>query len=209
MNIFFKQTKVVKGICTILIMLFLFSGCASYNAVALSNLSSSMMVSTLVGENSDVTAYAKAFTKSDCIRYLDRDVISKGYQPLQLCIKNNSNKVYSFSLDRITLPSASAQEVADKVHTSTVGRVTGYAVGALFLWPLVVPAIIDGIKSSEANESLDNDYYTKMAKDQLIQPYSHINTVIFVPRADFKNDFDLTLIDTRSNEPLTLSIFSS
>jgi hypothetical protein len=187
----------------------LLSGCASYRAVALSNLSSGVIVSSSLDKNGDVMAYAKVFTKNDCMKYLDRDVISKGYQPLQLCIQNNSDKIYSFSTDRITLSSASAREVADRVHTSTVGRVTGYAFGALFIGPLIIPAIIDGMKSSEANQSLDSDYLDETAKDQLIQPYSHINAVIFVPRDDFKSNFSLTLIDIRTNEPTTLSVYPS
>ncbi|MBM3207420.1 MAG: hypothetical protein FJZ57_02285 [Chlamydiae bacterium] len=200
----FKRS-IALFIPTSVIMLILSTGCASYNASALSNLQATYLIDAQAN-SSEVVAVAKAFTKQDCIRYLDRDLIRKGYQPLQLYVENRSNKTYSFALNRISLPYATSDEVADKVHTSTVGRITGYGVGALFIWPLVIPAIIDGIKSSEANQALDEDFYCKSVKDQIIGPYSHMNTIIFVPRSDFKNNFNFTLIDIASKEPVTLSV---
>jgi hypothetical protein len=101
---------------------------------------------------------SKAFTPQDCDRYLDRNVIVEGYQPVQLYFQNDSDKSYLFSLNRIGLTVARPEEVAQKVHTSTAGRAFGYGVGALILWPLAIPAILDGIGSAKANKSLDSDF---------------------------------------------------
>ena len=60
-----------------------------------------------------------------------------------------------FSPEGLSVPVCSPEEVADKCHTSTAGRATAYGVGALFLWPLAVPAIVDGVRSHEANVKLD------------------------------------------------------
>jgi hypothetical protein len=175
------------------------SGCASYHAASLNTLASDVVNSTSRGQG-DIVVVAKAFNKGDCKRYLDRDVIAEGYQPIQLYIENNGDKNYIFSLSRVSLPCAGPEEVAEKVHTSTVGRATGYGVGALFLWPLAIPAIVDGVKSSQANDALDIDFSSKTARDQIIQPHSYFNKLLFVPTNEYQPSFKLTLMDQNSNK---------
>ena len=186
--------------------LLLLSGCASYKAAPITP-----MLTTTSKSNQDVTIIAKKFNKEDCQRFLDRDVISKGYQPVQLFIQNNTDKNYMFSLDRVGLAHANASEVANRVHTSTVGRAVGYGVGGLILWPLFIPAVVDGIKSSEANESLDRDFLDKAASDQIISAHSHFNKLIFVPTHECPSTFSLTLIDaaTSQAEPFVISLDGS
>jgi len=174
-------------------VLLLLAGCASYNAAPLNTMSTEIMNPSSV--QPDLTVSAKIFDRVDCKRYLDRDVIAKGYQPVQIYIKNNSDRSYIFSLSRISLSCARSEEVAGKVHTSTVGRAAGYGAASLFLWPMVIPAIVDGIKSANANEALDTDFSAKTARDQTIQPYSHFNKLIFVPVSDYQPHFSVELID--------------
>ncbi|MBX3718125.1 MAG: hypothetical protein KF898_00575 [Parachlamydiales bacterium] len=203
------KTRFTQITCTAL-SIALLSGCASYNAAPLNNLSSDVMHSSYEAKNSDVVVTAKAYDKLDCKRYLDRDVIAKGYQPIQLYIQNNSDRSYSFSLNRIDLPYARQEEVAGKVHTSTVGRILGYGVpGVIILWPLIIPAVVDGIKSADANEALDNDFSSKIARDQTINPHSYFNKIIFVPVSDFQQSFNVTLIDQESNKPKTFNVMAS
>lgn len=189
----------MKSFVPVLFSAALLAGCASYQASPLYNLSSDL-IETSASSKSGVSMAAKSFTRSDCAKFLDRDVIGQGYQPIQLYIQNDSDRSYSFSLDRISLPIARAEEVADTVHTSTAGRVVGYSVGAMFLWPLVIPAIIDGIKSSEANGALDMDFETKAAKDQIVFPRSRANSLLFVPNGAYQSRFTVTLIDQESKK---------
>lgn len=184
-------------------ILTLMASCASYTASPLTNLSSDVVLL----QSADVVVGAKAFSKADCKRFLDRDVIAEGYQPVQLSIQNNTDKEYFFALDRVGLSLARSEEVAEKVHTSTVGRVTGYSIGALFLWPFVIPAIVDGIKSSNANEALDSDFFAKTARDQIIFRRSNFNKLLFVPINEYQSTFPLTLIEHESNEPKTVNVF--
>lgn len=183
----------------------LLAGCASYHAAPLSQLSPDVIQSRST-KNQDVLIAAKAFDRMDCKRYLDRDVIRQGYRPVQLYIRNNTDKNYIFALNRMGLPLARPEEVAQRVHTSTVGRAIGYGVGSLILWPLIIPAIVDGMGSAEANTLLDADFYSKTAKDQVIAGHSHLNTLVFVPNFGFKSEFTLTLIDQESAEPRSFDV---
>lgn len=179
------------------------TSCASYRASTLTPLSE-----TTTTSKANISISAKAFNKADSKEYLGRDVLAKGYQPVQLYIQNNSNASYLFSLNRLGLSCARSEEVANRVHTSTVGRVVGYSAAAFFTCGLfVIPAIIDGIKSSNANESLDADFSAKTARDTVIGPYCHFNKILFVPVKDYNSSFKLTLVEQSSNKPETFSVF--
>jgi hypothetical protein len=189
-------------------LMVLLAGCASYRAAPLNSLSHEMVPSSET-KKSDLIVMAKTFNKADCARYLDRDVIAEGYRPIQLFIQNNSDTRYLFSLNRVSLSCARPEEVAEKVHTSTVGRATGYGVGALFLWPLAIPAVVDGVKSAKANDSLDIDFSAKAANDQTIQPHSYMNKLIFVPANEYQSTFTLTLVDQESGKPKEFEVSSN
>ena len=187
----------------------IFSGCASYNAAPLNTISSEMIQTSHVGDET-VLISAKVFNKADCKKYLDRDVLNKGYQPVQLYIQNNSDNNYLFSLNRISLSCSRPEEVAEKVHTSTVGRAVGYGAAAWFTFGiLAVPAVVDGVKSAQANEALDNDFSAKTARDQTILPHSHFNKLIFVPVNEYQQTFTVTLIDQESNKPKKFNVIAN
>lgn len=133
-------------------------------------------------------------------------MIAKGYQPIQLTFRNNTDKRYVFSSRDVSLPCAHADEVARTVHTSTVGRVAGYSVGGLFVWPLFIPAVVDGIKSSNANTALDKDFDEKAKDSFLIAPHSYSKTLIFVPKAHFSPVFDISLLDEESGRRQVVSL---
>ncbi len=186
--------------------LVIFSGCASYRASSLSMLPVETVFKYTNPNTPELLVVAKAFNNRDCERYLDRDILSEGYQPIQICLRNNSNKQYVFTLDRISTAIASVEEVAEKVHTSTVGRAAGYGAGALLLWPLAIPAVIDGVKSYQANKALDQDFASKAAKNKIIPAHSQMNSVLFIPLHSFEDKFTITLIDNETKEPITLTV---
>lgn len=181
-----------------LIFLSFLAGCASYNSQPLGN---PCVVEGPQSKN-EVVVMAKAFDQKDCKKFLDRNVLSKGFQPIQIYIRNPSAKSYEFSPARVTLPCATAEEVAVKVHTSTVGRAAGYGVAAVLTSGLfVIPAIVDGIQSSHANASLDQDFDLKTAKEEIILPYSQMNSLLFIPVEELKPSFQITLIDVETKTP--------
>jgi hypothetical protein len=211
-----KQKKILLSAIALSLLT---CSCASYSADPLSDL-----VQTSSSKE-EISVFAKTFTKADCKKFFDRDVISKGYQPVQIYIKNNSNLSYSFSLDCISLPIARPDEVAKKVHTSTVGRVVGYGAGAAALSTLLavpmafsgktnhlellyIPAVVDGYKSSSANSALDADFALKAAKNKVIFPHSSFNGVIFIPLEAYRDSFTLTLVEQESEQSKTFNITS-
>ena len=179
-------------------LLLLTTSCASYKAQSLPMLSSQSASYTEKKQNIEVSC--RVFNKEDCKRYLDRDVIAKGYLPIQISIVNDTNRYLLFSKNNIDITCADPAIVAREVHTSTVGRATGYGVGALFIWPLAIPAIVDGVKSSDANANLNRDFADKTSSEQIITPYGRLNGLIFVPIELYREAFTLTLVDKETKE---------
>ncbi|MES2200296.1 MAG: hypothetical protein V4489_09045 [Chlamydiota bacterium] len=187
--------------------LLLCSGCASYRAASLSALSPQFVKES--EEVPGISIGCKSFSAEDCVTYLDRDVIKKGYQPIELTFYNQTDKSYFFSSDKMSIPCTPPQKVADKVHTSTAGRVVGYTVGAVLIPTLIIPAVVDGICSYKANKRLDKDYQTKSAEYFAIPPYSYKETLLFVAHGDFSPNFQVSLLEQDTQVLKTLNVTAS
>jgi hypothetical protein len=81
------------------------------------------------------------------------------------------------------------------------------APGLLFL-PITffIPAVVDGVKSSQANSSLDKDFLAKGAKDMTIPPHSQLNTILFIAKENYQECFTVTLVDEETGELTSLTI---
>jgi hypothetical protein len=196
----------MKKIClsACLVSAILLTGCASYQTTSLSALDPECVRTYPQVEGLSIGC--KAYSREDCYHYLDRDVIAKGYQPIQLTFQNRTDKHYVFSVKNLSIPCINPQEVAKTVHTSTVGRIVGYSVGGLFLWPLFIPAVVDGIKSSNANTELDKDFDKKAKDSFIVAPGAFTKTLIFVPKSQYQPLFDVTLFEEETGVYKTASV---
>ncbi len=180
----------------------LFTSCARYHAQPLTRqyLKQDRVASQPVVVN------VKKFSSEDSIHFLGRDVIQKGFQPIQITVNNNSDRFLIFAKDGVELTTATPEEVAKSVETSTVGRATGYGIAALIIWPFLIPAIVDGVKSAKANDQLMRDYLNKTIDRLEILPHTTVTGVVFVPVKQMKDDFAITMIDRDTAEKLSFSI---
>jgi hypothetical protein len=183
--------------------LVLLTGCASYQAVSLNTLPQD--TTTQLAQKSGVSVSSKVFDEADCKRYLDRNVIKEGYLPVQITIRNDSKHPMYFNPNNLNVTSESAREVARTVHTSTGGRIAVWGIGGLIFFPLLIPAVVDGFKSSEANKALDEDYISKSVKEHVIEPYSNFTGLIFVSKDHDYRSLEVSLVDQVTKEKLTFS----
>lgn len=179
------------------------SGCAKYKPKSFLKNLSTPQVSKESKESTISLAY-HIFDEDDCMFYLDRNLIAQEYQPVQITFTNNSDRYLNFSTASFTVPCESVQIVAEEAHTNTVGRAVGYGIAGLFIWPFIIPAIVDGLGSSKANRLLDRDFSRKALRDQIVPPHTTINGLIFVPNKSFKPDFSFRVADVKNNDQFTL-----
>ena len=182
--------------------LLLLAGCAGYKAMPLRRLNAK---NTFHMEDNFVYFDYKVLDAKECKTYLGRNVIAKGYQPIQVSIHNNSKHYFSLCLENLSLPVVHAYEVAESVHTNTVKRATVYGILGIFIWPFIIPAVVDGFGSKEANEKLDFDFAQKELRDQIIQPYCSVTGLIFVPINDFRSEFSLSIVDLDTTKTIEFS----
>lgn len=193
----FTLGNVMRMISAIICLGMFLTGCASYDASGLSALDPDCVRS--YAEVDGMAIGCRAFDRADCIHYLGRDVLAKGYQPIQLTFQNTTGKRYIYSTKEVSLPCSSPDEVGKRVHTSTFGRVLLYA-------PLVIPALIDGVKSSQANHLLDVDYHAKAPDHFVIPAHSYFKTLIFVPKAHFSPVFEVSLLDQQTGKKKVIGL---
>jgi hypothetical protein len=198
-----KKSNITCSLAALLVLI-VSSGCAKYQPGVLANLQPEF--AAFSETKSGITLSVKKLNSGDSKRILNRDVIKKGYQPIQITINNDTKKYILFSNQGVSLPTVPAQEVADKVHTSTVGRAATYGVAGLFVWPLLIPAVVDGVGSAQANEQLDRDYNAKVMDQMVIQPYGNHNGLIFVPVSEFQDSFEVILVDRETKEKISYRV---
>ena len=189
---------------TIIAGVLLLQACASYQASTLAVLPPDQVREYKEAEG--LMIGCKEFSEDDCMRYLDRNLLEKGYQPVQLTFFNQSKESYFFSTDRINLPCASVKSIKDSMYTSTASRVTGYALGSLLVPFLTIPAVVDGIMSYNSNKEIDKDIDTKAKEEFMIMPGSFRKIVIFVPKDSYKKNFNISLLDNASNESRIINL---
>ena len=175
------------------------SGCAKYKAQSLHALITSPKV------DKSLSFEYKIFTVDDCKKYLGRNVIAKGYQPIHITFVNNTNRYITISHKNFSFPCARVQEVAEAVHTNTTARAIGYGVTSLLLWPFIIPAIVDSIGSEKANEKLNVDFAYKVLRNQIVKPNSTVSGIVFAVCDDFDENFTITIIDNQSKKAYVLT----
>ncbi len=180
------------------LFLLLLTGCTHYKAQSLRKLTTNSTKNT-------VSFTYQKFTHADCEIYLDRDLIEAGYQPIQLTLENNTNHYFDFSLEHFSFPCAPVEIIAPKLYTSTINRVLGYGIPGLIIFPLLIPAITEGMWSYEANNQLTTDYTRKALHNQVLRPNYTINGLIFVPIEYFDPYFSFDLIDLNAHKRVTLT----
>ena len=178
------------------------SGCAHYRGRPLRKLAVNACPQA---KEQFIALNHQIFNESDCCRYLDRNVIAKGYQPVQITFVNNTERCFNISKKSLSFTCVPTEEVARSVYTSTVKRAVGYGVAGLFLWPLLIPAVVDSIGSAEANEKLYLDFMRKTLRSQTMQPFTMTNKLVFAYLVDFDEKFSFTAVDTQTRESFVLT----
>lgn len=190
----------VRVIAMLVLSSFLLTSCASYTSIALPQKD----VTTLnqFDKINNVYVGVSFMDKAECQRYFDADLIDKGVQPIYMVIENGSEKTYLFSKESIGIPKMDSLQASEKGERSTAGRIAGYGALSLILWPFLIPAIADGISSSNANKSLRADYESKQIADGPIRPRVSRYGVFFSPVLQSGEEISISLIEQESKESL-------
>jgi hypothetical protein len=154
------------------------------------------------GEGAEVRVSARAYTPEESKAHLSRDLVRRGYQPIQVTICNNSPRTYTFSSARVGLDLVSAKEAAARVTRSALPRSLAYKLASVIFWPLAIPGTIDTIRTLKAHQALRRDFEAKAMKEEeeALPPYASVSRLLFVPQEAYTATFTVTLIDAETQE---------
>lgn len=162
-----------------------------------------------IEEQQDVKVSATLLTERDCCYYFSRRVLEKGYQPIQLCIRNNSASSYVFDATRLNIQIEDRDFIVKLLQLDTAKRVAPYAITGLFLGIFFIPAIVEGVKSSQANKELDRDFSKRVISSDsrvVIAPDSTFNKVMFVRADNMNPELAVDLICRKTKKKLNFAL---
>jgi hypothetical protein len=183
--------------------LMLFSGCAKYNPHPFK----ATNIPTV--NNQDVSIQAHTLTEDQCQFYFSRRIIKKGFQPIQLTIKNQSATAYLLNGTDIDLELISRNKVARNLHINTFHRVASWTIPGLFFPIFLIPALIEGVNSDKANSKLDNDFQGRVIDHMTrltIKPHQTITRVMFVHAENIAESFAISLQSNNQKDRINLNI---
>lgn len=185
---------------SMLIML-LICGCAKYNPQPLRPIG----LDQKIEEQNNVQVAKKVLTEEECRTAFDRRIIKRGYQPVQISIRNNSNKNYILDSSDMNLTLAPIQSVTKKLHRDPVTKGIKYFIIAGPVW-----GIFEGLNSQNVNNQITADLNERCLDETRIvniKPHQSLNTVVFVSADQANtNSLDLKLRNSENNEYLTFNL---
>lgn len=168
----------------------LFIGCASY--ISLPKDTNRLAHNRIKKQDkAGLILAAEDYSESrKCYRYFYRDLLDMGYIPIYLCVGNQSDKGYEFTIrtENITFrfedgTQAQAVNVKDVIDDSQ----SSPAVAAL-AFPLgILPAFLIGGSISQANDELDQDYSQKAFRDSHVLKGDNLFGFLFFKVPSGKN----------------------
>lgn len=96
----------------------------------------------------------KVFNKKDCKKYLKSgSILRKGYQPIQITVKNSTSHDIIISPQDFTPIHVPALQVAEKLHRNNLARGLGFAAPAVVVGAPVAAACVYGGAAMAASSS--------------------------------------------------------
>jgi hypothetical protein len=193
-----------KVLITVVGILGLFSIFLTYDHYHFSSLPAlAMETLPFVEANKDLRLSAKPYNPEESKLFLKRDLLSRGYQPVQITIENNSPSAYQLSLDEMKQKQVSPRELAMKVLQGSIPRAIGLKIASLIFWPFAIPSTIDSLRSIHTYNDLKKDYTAKQLKDETIAAYSTQHRILFLNKHDLKDPLTLILKDNEDGSTST------
>ncbi len=193
------NNKAIVSILSGLLILLIMPNCAKYEGKRL------QAPYAPVHTKDNIEVSKKALTEEESKNYFGgRNLIARGYQPVHIYVKNNTNKTLYLNPNYITLPLEPASSVARKMHRNIGWKVTKYFIIGGPIW-----AAVEGVASYDANKMINADIKEKavrLDKAIKIRPYGIMNKVLFVAKENYSADFDISLIEPKSNRKITFNL---
>jgi hypothetical protein len=143
----------------------------------------------------------------ECAYYFDNRLVSRGIQPIQLSIQNESEKYYVLNGQDISLPLLGKRDVGAVLYKNIVGRSVVWLVGVAVFWKLFLPVLlVDTLFCVQANKEISNDVSSMCINPKqkvVVAPRSKIHKILFVPADKYHHHMTIVLKEQENNGEIT------
>lgn len=141
-----------------------------------------------------VRLYVRAYSPEECIEVFNTDLISKGFQPLQLSLYNDSNETYVVHPSYIEPHCISPMKVAQLLKRSLWLNCGPASILAYLFFPIIIPFYIYpwGKKIHQKNKKIERYLVNGSLVDEssfTIHPWAKVHKFMFVRRDQFYPSF--------------------
>jgi hypothetical protein len=155
----------------------------------------------------EVYVEAKALNLEETRDYVNRDLLSRGYQPILLQIDNTSPFSYEIKKSQVDMQMANAKKIVQEIGRSSLPRTIAYKILGFFFWPFMIPGTIDSARAWNKEYTLQKELNAKTLKEEgeIIPAYSSMSRLLYIPKEEIKETFHLSL--TNLDEHLVEDFF--
>lgn len=152
----------------------------------------------------------KALTVAETKDLFGANLISKGYQPLQVEMCNNSHETYAISGNYVELPLAPSYMITNNVHYDTFNiSWTSGLLSAIFCFPLIPVVVYSSYKMHDYNKAIDTkirDITLNSEELISIHPGECIMKIVFIQGASRNTSrFTLGFLNTKTQEVVKMN----
>ncbi len=148
---------------------------------------------------------AKAYTSLESEELFGKDLLERGFTPIEITIDNPTSNTYYLTLNEISLDMASPNQIAKSVRKGSLPRSLGLKLASFIFWPMMIPSTIDSINTHTSYKSLESALKEHMLDNEIIEPKESIKKFIYSLEGSSKA-FTVSLIDKESNQPAIFEV---
>lgn len=145
-----------------------------------------------------LTIQTKVLTAEESKEHLNRDLLSRRVQPIQVTIHNNTSAIVT--IEDIDAKQISVSRMTNRIAKDAVPRLVGFRTAALVFWPIGFVATIDGLKTFTKYMRMKREFAARKMKLEAIPPYSDLNRVLFIACEDMKDTVSVTLYNQENGK---------
>ena len=143
----------------------------------------------------------------ECSHYFDNRLVTRGIQPIQLYLENDSEQYYVLNAQTISLPIMGKRDVGSVLYKNIFGRSFVWGLGTVaFFWQMFLPIfVVDLLFCLQANKNIRSDIESVCINPKekvVIKPHSRVHKVLFIPVEDYHHHLTLTLQEEKSEKEL-------
>ncbi len=186
----------------VLVILLLTTGCLKREAYQPKRLTTP---AGMVQEKNNIVVTKKALDDNECKKIFGgRRLLARGYQPVQIYIKNNNPEPLTLDPNYITLALENPKAVAYSMHRNLAEKTMWFLRNTEDAEYAKVKAKV----SESINKDIDFDIEEKslnINEKTIIRPYGILNKIIFVLIENYQSSFNLSLFD-KNNDKVTFNL---